>query len=73
MDLDEGETQEEYQEEIDEYAAYVDISYTLTLPSKAKSHMLIQLMEKLIHGMLHTEIKLKLIVFLVQYLQLCML
>lgn len=38
LDLDEGETEEEYQEEIDEYASYVDISYTVTLPSKAKSH-----------------------------------
>ena len=36
--LDEGETQEEYEEEISEYASYVDISYTVTLPNKAKSH-----------------------------------
>ena len=38
LDLDEGETEEEYEEEISEYASYIDISYTVTLPSKAKSH-----------------------------------
>ena len=38
LDLDEGETQEEYESEINEYASYVDLSYTVTLPSKAKSH-----------------------------------
>lgn len=38
LDLDEGETAEEYESEIDEYASYVDLTYTVTLPSKAKSH-----------------------------------
>ena len=38
LDLDEGETAEEYESEIDEYASYVDLTYTVTLPNKAKSH-----------------------------------
>lgn len=38
LDLDEGETVEEYEEEIEEYADYVDIYYKVTLPKKAVSH-----------------------------------
>ena len=38
LDLDEGETVEEYEEEIEEYANYVDIYYKVTLPKKAVSH-----------------------------------